>query len=214
MEQFKNSLIGKTVFFLGSSITAGSKDTDGQSFVEMIAEQTGCDYQKEALSGTTLADNDVDAWYQETSYCTRIDNFEWWKTPYAIVVQISTNDFTKGFPVGLISSHLSPEEQDRNTVAGALEYVLATIKKNAPKCKVIVYSSPMAPTYSAYEAYKGFVEWELVALQKKWGFQIADLFHQPNDNYLKHLAEDGIHPTTNGYRYLFVKPIIEELLRN
>ena len=58
-------LKGKTILFLGSSVTYGSA-ADGISFVEHIAARTGCYVIKEAISGTTLADLD------DQSYVSRL----------------------------------------------------------------------------------------------------------------------------------------------
>jgi hypothetical protein len=48
-------LNGKTVLFLGSSVTYGSA-AEGQSFVELFETLDGVNAIKEAKSGTTLAD--------------------------------------------------------------------------------------------------------------------------------------------------------------
>ena len=49
-------LKGKTVIFLGSSVTFGSA-SKGESFVEFLAKRDGIKPIKEAVSGTTLVDN-------------------------------------------------------------------------------------------------------------------------------------------------------------
>lgn len=48
-------LQGKTIIFLGSSITYGEA-ADGRSFVDIMEEKDGINAIKEAVSGTTLAD--------------------------------------------------------------------------------------------------------------------------------------------------------------
>lgn len=60
-------LKGKTILFLGSSVTYGAA-AGGVSFVELMAEQCGINYIKKAVSGTTLADID------NSSYVTRLKN--------------------------------------------------------------------------------------------------------------------------------------------
>ena len=58
-------LLGKTVLFLGSSVTYGAC-SGGYSFVEALAERTGLIPVKEAVSGTTLAD------VEDVSYIARM----------------------------------------------------------------------------------------------------------------------------------------------
>ena len=58
-------LKGKTVLFLGSSVTYGSA-AGGVSFADMMAETCGIKMIKEAVSGTTLAD------INDQSYVSRL----------------------------------------------------------------------------------------------------------------------------------------------
>ena len=62
-------LQGKTIIFLGSSVTEGSA-ADGESFVEILAQRDGIIPIKEAVSGTTLVDQD------ETSYIARLKTID------------------------------------------------------------------------------------------------------------------------------------------
>ena len=56
MEKHPESpLNGKTILFLGSSVTYGSA-AEGQSFVELFETLDGVNAVKEAKSGTTLVD--------------------------------------------------------------------------------------------------------------------------------------------------------------
>ncbi|MCR5041974.1 MAG: SGNH/GDSL hydrolase family protein, partial [Clostridia bacterium] len=93
MNRSKDTLSGKTVAFLGSSVTFGSA-SGGVSFVEYIAQNTGATTVKEAVPGTTLADTD------EQSYVRRIARIK--DRPDAFVCQLSTNDAGKGVPLGRI----------------------------------------------------------------------------------------------------------------
>lgn len=59
------NLNGKTVLFLGSSVTYGSV-ANGISFADIMAEECGINCIKEAVSGTTLAD------INDNSYVSRL----------------------------------------------------------------------------------------------------------------------------------------------
>ena len=66
LEKVKSSpLAGKNIVFLGSSVTKGFA-AYGKSFVDMIAARTGATCVKEAVSGTTLVDDNA------KSYVTRL----------------------------------------------------------------------------------------------------------------------------------------------
>ena len=85
-------LQGKTVLFLGSSVTYGSA-SGGVSFAELMAEK--CDFRcvKEAVSGTTLADID------ERSYVARLKTVDTALPVDLFICQLSTNDAGRELPV-------------------------------------------------------------------------------------------------------------------
>ena len=68
IEPLENSpLEGKRICYLGSSVTLGLYSMD-VSFADYISYRNGCEYVKEAVSGTTLVDNG------KTSYIQRMKN--------------------------------------------------------------------------------------------------------------------------------------------
>ena len=85
-------LKGKTVLFLGSSVTYGAA-SGGVSFVEFAAKKCGFNYVKEAVSGTTLADID------ESSYVSRLKRIDKKLKVDLVVCQLSTNDSYRGVPL-------------------------------------------------------------------------------------------------------------------
>ena len=93
LEKVKSSpLAGKNIVFLGSSVTKGFA-AYGKSFVDMIAARTGATCVKEAVSGTTLVDDNA------KSYVARLKALDP-KTPCDLFVcQLSTNDATKKNPL-------------------------------------------------------------------------------------------------------------------
>ena len=65
----KETLVGKRIIFLGSSVTYGACAM-GQSFIEALEEKDGIIAIKEAVSGTLLVDEDVGV-YPSTSLLSR-----------------------------------------------------------------------------------------------------------------------------------------------
>jgi hypothetical protein len=110
LEKVKSSpLAGKNIVFLGSSVTKGFA-AYGKSFVDMIAARTGATCVKEAVSGTTLVDDNA------KSYVARLKALDP-KTPCDLFVcQLSTNDATKKKPLGKVA--VAGEAYDTKTICG------------------------------------------------------------------------------------------------
>ena len=90
-------LKGKTVVFLGSSVTKGFA-AHNNAFAEYIAKKDSCICIKEAVNGTTLIDN------CEDSYIERMrDNLDPERQVDLFICQLSTNDATRNSPLGEIS---------------------------------------------------------------------------------------------------------------
>ena len=60
-ENADNPIKGKTVIFLGSSVTYGSA-SGGVSFADYIEKRDGCEMIKSAVSGTTLVETGIDSY--------------------------------------------------------------------------------------------------------------------------------------------------------
>ena len=60
-ENADNPIKGKTVIFLGSSVTYGSA-SGGVSFADYIEKRDGCEMIKSAVSGTTLVESGIDSY--------------------------------------------------------------------------------------------------------------------------------------------------------
>ena len=202
MEKAKNSpLAGKNIVFLGSSVTKGFA-AYGKSFVDMIAARTGANCVKEAVSGTTLVDDNA------KSYVARLKALDP-KTPCDLFVcQLSTNDATKKKPLGKVAA--AGEAYDTKTVCGAIEYIIDYAKKTW-NCPIAFYTNPK---YASPE-HKAMVE-ALYAIAKKWDIGVIDLW---NDRELntekskKHACmNDQIHPTKKGYALW--TPVMEAALAN
>lgn len=171
-------LQGKTVLFLGSSVTYGSA-ADGVSFAECMAEACDISVIKEAVSGTTLAD------IGENSYVSRLKKVKTDTRPDLFICQLSTNDAWQKVPLA----------QTEDAIRFILQYV-----KNTFACPVMFYTG----TYFASEAYEAMIHL-LYDIQKEYDFYILDLFNDKTmqgihpDLYEKYM-HDPVHPTFVGYK--------------
>ena len=193
IDSAKNSPInGKTVIFLGSSVTFGYGSL-GESFVEFLQDEDGIIPVKEAVSGTTLAD------INKNSYVNRLKSLDLSLKADAFICQLSTNDATKNIPLGTIANDFDIEDFDTQTIAGAIEYIIGYVR-NHYNCPIVFYTQAKYDS----ENYEKMVEL-LLEIQKKWNITIIDLWNDENinsitDNQKKLFLVDNIHPTKAGYR--------------
>lgn len=191
-EALNSPINGKTVIFLGSSVTFGYGSL-GVSFVEFLEKEDGIIPVKEAVSGTTLAD------IKDNSYVSRLKAINKNIKADAFVCQLSTNDATKNIPLGEIKESFSIEDFDTLTVAGAIEYIIAYAEKTY-NCPVIFY------TQARYDSENyGKMAELLFEIQKKWDITVIDLWNNDNINSItdeqrKLYLVDKIHPTKAGYK--------------
>lgn len=182
----------KTVIFLGSSVTYGYGSM-GVSFADFLEKTDGIHAVKEAVSGTTLVER------KSNSYISRMKTIDKTIHADAFVCQLSTNDATKEMPLGEITESYDRNDFDTQTVAGAIEYIIA-YAKDAWNCPVVFY------TQAKYDSdhYAKMVDL-LLEIQQKWQITVIDFW---NDSEINNLTEaernlyliDHIHPTKAGYR--------------
>ena len=192
-------LKGKTILFLGSSVTYGSA-ANGESFVDMLAEE-GCCVVKEAVSGTTLAD------IMENSYVARMKQMDKEISADLFVCQLSTNDASRKIPLGEMD-----EKMDVATVAGAIEYIIRYAKETW-NCPVAFYTNPRYES----EDYAKMVAL-IKAFEEKGEIGLVDLWSNAEFNDLseaqrKVFLADPIHPTREGYREWWLPVFRTELGR-
>ena len=191
-EPLNSPINGKTIIFLGSSVTFGYGSL-GTSFVEFLQKEDGIIPVKEAVSGTTLAD------IKENSYVSRLKTIDKSVKADAFICQLSTNDATKNIPLGKIEEGFLIEDFDTLTVAGAIEYVIAYAKETF-NCPVIFY------TQAKYESEGyGKMVGLLSDIQKKWDITVIDLWNNDEINNISQeqrrlYLTDAIHPTKAGYK--------------
>ena len=194
--------MSKRIIFLGSSVTYGSA-AGGVSFADIICEKNGYEMIKEAVSGTTLVDS------EELSYISRLRKINC-DSADLFICQLSTNDASLGKPIGSISDSREMKDFDTNTVAGAIEYILAYVTDKW-HCPMTFYTG----TKYDSEDYSKMV-FLLGEIAKKWNIPIIDLWNEPSFNsvskeeYSKYM-NDPIHPTLLGYKEWW-SPYIEKCI--
>ena len=201
-----NSLNGKKFLFLGSSVTYGSA-SGGYSMADHLKATENCDVIKEAVSGTTLVDSG------ETSYVQRLLKVtkEHKNTKFDhVIVQLSTNDASKGKPLGKISKSYDISDFDTRTVAGAIEYIIA-LSKDTWDCNVSFYTG----TKYENKNYEMMVKL-LLDIQKKWDIGVIDLYNDPEMNAVspsdyERYMDDSRHPTRVGYEEWWTPKFKEHL---
>ncbi|MGN0315206.1 MAG: SGNH/GDSL hydrolase family protein [Fusicatenibacter sp.] len=199
----KESLLkGKTIVFLGSSVTRGYA-SHNVSFSEYIAKKDSCRCIKEAVNGTTLIDNGADSYVERMR--TRLDKNQ---KVDVFICQLSTNDATRESPLGEISESYDLESFDVTTVCGAVEYIIA-YAKSTWNCPVLFYTNPRYES----EAYGKMVD-GLLEIQKKWNIGVIDFWNDEKINQIseeerKLYMQDPIHPMKAGYAKWLV-PAMEE----
>lgn len=201
-------LKGKTLFFLGSSVTYGSAN-NGKSFVEYIKERNGCTCKKSAVSGTTLVDTDGNSYVSRLNAMMKSPAFK--KCDY-FIVQLSTNDASQNKTLGKISDSTNKDDFNTKTVTGAMEYIIAAVKEHY-NCPVAFYTG----TKYDSAAYQKMVD-RLLELKEKWGIGVIDLWNDEEMNAIdkktyNSYMSDGIHPNGKGYLEWWT-PKFEEFLKN
>lgn len=209
----ESPLYGKSILFLGSSVTYGDA-SQGISFVDYLAKLDGIKAAKNAVSGTTLVDEfSVFSWMGKgdgRSYVARLKSEDTTAHYDAVIVQLSTNDATMKKSLGEISASTSLDAFDTKTVTGAMEYIIA-YSINTWNCPVIFYTG----TYYDSQEYAAMVD-RLLELQEKWDIGVIDMFHNDEMNGIDEetysfYMYDKIHPTKAGYLEWWT-PVIEAFL--
>ena len=194
-------LNGKTIIFLGSSVTYGAA-SGAESFVELFEAVDGVKAVKEAVSGTTLADQiSVPAMLffgSGDSYVKRMKKLDRNMKADCLVCQLSTNDATMKKPLGVISEGDDLSSFDAKTVTGAMETIIR-YAKDTWNCPVIFYTG----AYYESEEYAAMVK-RLYELQEKWNIGIIDMdtdeaFNTIDKETYDLYMYDPIHPTKAGY---------------
>ena len=172
------NLTGKTVLFLGSSVTYGSA-AGGVSFADIMAQQLNFTCVKEAVSGTTLADLD------DSSYVARLKRVDPSLPTALFVCQLSTNDASRNIPLG--------------DVERAIRWIIGYVSRIFG-CPILFYTG----TFFESQAYREMIDL-LFRIREEFPIYILDLYNDadmlsvPEADYAVYMS-DPIHPTLTGYR--------------
>ena len=189
--EINSPLRDKKILFLGSSVTQGVT-SENFSFVEFLIKKHGIRAIKEAVSGTTLADKGNQSYIQRLKRYSSKDNFD------AVICQLSTNDVFQNSP---LYANNSVGKFDTNSVEGAINYIVAYVKKNWD-CPILFYTNP--PFEEKNGHYKEMVN-ILHKIATEENFKIVDIYSSKEFNSLNSYDKglsmyDQIHPTKAGYR--------------
>ena len=225
-------LEGKTIGYLGSSITYGFA-TNGVAFADYIQKITGSTSVKQAISGGPLAK--VEGVRDEVSYITQL--LDGAITPDqdldVLVVQVSTNDAALGIEMGELSDSYNLEDLDYSTIIGAMEYIAAYAKETW-NCPVAFYTNPYLSdeAIAAYCDANGITDYSAVKdpyqtvyaqmienvykVMDKWDGYVIDMWNneefQNTDVQMRdYYMSDPIHPTNAGYLFWYAPYIQSQL---
>ena len=194
-----SDLQGKTLFWLGSSVTYGAQ-SQGETMADYIAKRNTCTSVKEAVSGTTLRMGaDTPDSYIERMIDGAFTNFE--GTPDIFICQLSTNDVKTPELYGEVTAANVKDIDafDTTTTCGAIEYIIAYVRQT--------WNCPVAFWSNAY--YDNTHYAELVAKMKdiaaKWDILFWNMYDDTDfnnisrGNRLLYMA-DQTHPKRAGYQ--------------
>lgn len=192
-------LAGKSVFFLGSSVTYGAS-SKGVSFVEYMAKRDGLFYSKEAVGGTTLTNNGPDSYFSRLKEANKEENYD------LFVCQLSTNDASKGMPLGEVF------DTDTSTVCGAINVITDYARENW-HCPVVFFTNARFDS----EPYAKTVE-KLHEIAKNKDIFVIDLFNDESFNDIPKTDRslymaDTVHPTQAGYLLWWTPEMERQLYR-
>lgn len=194
LQKIDNSpLEGKTVLFLGSSVTNGASSLHN-SLPEYFSARMGCRSIKEAVDGTTLVDNGTNSYIQRM-----LSNVSASEPIDLLICQLSTNDASKEMPLGEIHTGKSLLDFDTSTVTGAIEYIVCYAQETWG-CPTVFYTNARFDS----EAYAAMVA-RVLEIEEKWGIGVLDIWTDESFNDISPgerdlYMYDNIHPTKAGYR--------------
>jgi lysophospholipase L1-like esterase len=204
-------LKGKTLYFLGSSITIGS-GSNGMAFPHYIAQRDQCTVVIEAVGGTTLMDKNKKSYVHRMEFGSKFDNNA---DVDLFICQLSTNDARSVTAdmrnLGdIVGPGNSLGAYDKTTITGAIEYIIAYARATW-NCPVLFFSC----SRSNDNRYPRMVD-RLNELAKVWDIGVLDLWNDADFNNItsvqrKLWMRDRIHPTKAGYMEWWT-PVFEQFL--
>ena len=129
----------------------------------------------------------------KSSYIQRmLNNVDQNQEIQLVVCQLSTNDASKGMPLGEFG-------EDTSTITGAIEYIIKYVKETW-NCPVVFYTNARFES----DAYSAMVD-RLYEVAERDGAGVLDLwssdtFNQISEEERTLYMKDDIHPYKAGYR--------------
>jgi lysophospholipase L1-like esterase len=204
-------LKGKTLYFLGSSVTIGY-GSNGTAFPHYIAKRNQCNVVVEAVTGTTLMDKNANSYVRRMEAGSKFDKNA---GVDLFICQLSTND-TGGGTVDMLNlgdirgPGANLKDYDKTTITGAIEYIISYARQTW-NCPVLFYSCSKRndPRYARMVDRLN----ELAAI---WGIGVLDLWNDGDFNNItreqrKLWMKDETHPTKAGYLEWWT-PVVEQFL--
>jgi lysophospholipase L1-like esterase len=194
-------LSGLTLIWVGSSVAYGQQ-AQGWSMADYLEEaHKGLVSYKYCVSGTTLVDE------SPTSYISRMKLISPDIKPDFLIVQLSTNDAAMNKPFGKLSDSRELKDFDTKTIYGGLEYIVAYAAKTW-NCPVVFFTGTYydGKSYNNDGTQYGKTVEALLAVQKKWGINVIDLYNNKamkeayQTDLWKQYMSDGVHPKKEGYQ--------------
>lgn len=210
-----NKFANKILFNIGDSIAAGDGNNN-KGYAELFATKYNMICYDFAVGGATLGEtNSNNITTQVTTALSKA------VTPDYILIEGATNDIVEyNIPKGVLTSSYNGN-YDKSTTAGALEWIIYTLKTNYPSAKIAFVSvhKMSSRDYAKQVERQGLC----VDVCKKWSIPVIDIFNRGNLNtflseYHKftHPTEsqpkgDRTHPNQLGYDTFYL-PLIYETL--
>jgi lysophospholipase L1-like esterase len=204
-------LKGKTLYFLGSSVTIGY-GSNGAAFPHYIGKRDQCNVVVEAVTGTTLMDKNDNSYVHRVEFGSKFDKNA---KVDLFICQLSTNDTGGGTadmlnlgdivgPTGNLSAY------DKTTITGAMEYIITYVRETW-RCPVLFYSCS-----KRNDARYGRMVDRLNELAAVWDIGVLDLwndegFNNTTKDQRKLWMKDETHPTKAGYLEWWT-PAVEQFL--
>lgn len=204
-------LKGKTLLFLGDSITAGSGVSGKEeTYWYRLGQKTGASCIGYGVGGTRIAEQQQpDSFEALGNFCTRAQQMQ--KKADAIIVFGGTNDYGHGdAPLG------TPQDRTPKTFYGALHTLILYLLNAYPTAQ-IVFLTPLHRVGETDRLYnergmrlsgnlQTYVD-IILAVCGEYGLPVLDLFRtsglQPNVPIIKeNFVPDGLHPNAAGHRRL------------
>lgn len=207
----KGSFAGKTITFIGDSITQYWGDDN--YYVKFLADDLGANYYNLGISGSTAAYSEVRAKLQGNNVVDIGPNFvdrgiaDGKMGDYAFILY-GTNDWSGCVPLGNIDEHPA-KTADCLTFYGGMNYMISSIKEKSPKTKIIlmnllnrnrVYDSNPGNIGEIHE-FEEFNE-AIYNIAVAQNVKFIDLFSLFSDDNLMLYTKDGLHPNATGHRLI------------